>query len=91
MKYLDLDPAKILSFIRAFDVRKAHKWENVSVRMVKTCDEALVKALFNICQFQLETGNFPSNWKRGNIVLVHKNGNKDLINNYQPVSLLPNL
>ena len=28
-------------------------------------------------------------WKRGNIVPVHKKGNKDLINNYRPVSLLP--
>ena len=37
----------------------------------------------------LETVNFPCNWKRGNIVLVHKKGNKDLINNYRLVSLLP--
>ena len=49
----------------------------------------LVKPLFGIFQFSLETGNFPSNWKRGNIVPVHKKGNKDLINNYRPVSLLP--
>ena len=57
--------------------------------MVKICDESLVKPLFNIFQFSLETGNFPSNWKRGNIVPVHKKGNKNLINNYRPVSLLP--
>ena len=37
----------------------------------------------------LETGNFPSNWKRDNIVPKHKKGNKDLINNYRTVSLLP--
>ena len=57
--------------------------------MVEICDESLAKPLFNIFQFSLETGNFPSNWKRGNIVPVHKKGNKDLINNYRPVSLLP--
>ena len=56
--------------------------------MVKICDESLVKPLFNIFQFSLETGHFPSNWKRGNKP-VHKKGNKDLINNYRPVSLLP--
>ena len=59
------------------------------LRMVKICDESLVKPLFDIFQFSLETGNFPSYWKRGNIVPVHKKGNKDLINNYRPVSLLP--
>ena len=63
----------------------------MSVQMVKICDESLVKPLFNIFQFSLETGNFPSNWNRSNIVLVHKNGYKDLINNYEPVSLLPHL
>ena len=57
--------------------------------MVKICDESLVKRLFNIFQFLLETGNFPSNWKRSNVVPVHKKGDKNLINNYRPVSLLP--
>ena len=86
---VNLDPAKILSTIRAFDVSKAHGWTKVSVGMVKICDESLVKPLFNIFQFSLEIGNFPSNWKRGNIVPVHKKGNKDLINNHRPVYLLP--
>ena len=89
MKYLDHDPGKFFSIICAFDVRKAHGWDNVSVRMVKNCDESLIKRLFNIFQFSLETGNFPRNWKRGDIVPLDKKGNKDLINNYRPVSFLP--
>ena len=89
LESVNLDPAKILSVIRAFDVSKAHGWDNVSVRMVKICDESLVKPLFDIFEFSLETENFPSYWKRGNIIPVHKKGNKDLINNYRPVSLLP--
>ena len=61
----------------------------VSVRMLKIFDESSVKPLFNIFQFSLETRNFSSNWKRGNIIPVRKTGNKDLINNYRPASLLP--
>ena len=67
----NLDPAKI----RAFDANKAHRFHVVSVRVVKICHEFLVKSLFNIFQVLLETGNFPSNWKRGNIVPMYKNGN----------------
>ena len=88
LELVNLDPAKILSIICAFNNSKAHGWDNVSVCMVNICDESLVKPLFNIFQFLLETGNFPSNWKRGNIVPVHKKSNKDLINNYRPASLL---
>ena len=61
----------------------------MSVGTVKICDESLVKPLFNIFQFSLETGNFPGKWKRGNIVPVHREGKKDLINNYRAVSILP--
>ena len=88
LESVNLDPAKTNSIICAFDVSKAYGWDDMSVCMVKICDESLVKPLFNIFQFLLETGNFPSNCKRSNIIQVHKKGNKDLINNYRPVCLL---
>ena len=44
LESVNLDPAKIIS-IQVFDVSKAHGWDDVSVRMVKICDESLVKPL----------------------------------------------
>ena len=70
-------------------MNKSHGWGKVSVRMVKICGEALVKPLTSIFQFSLDTGRFPSKWKRGNVVPIHKKGDKDAIKNYRPVSLLP--
>ena len=32
---------------------------------------------------------FPSEWKKANVVPVHKKGNKQTLENYRPVSLLP--
>ena len=32
---------------------------------------------------------FPNIWKKSNVVPIHKKGDKQLINNYRPVSLLP--
>ena len=63
LESVNLVPAKILSIVCAFDVSKAHGWDNVSVRMVKICDESLVKPLFDIFQFSSETGDVPSYWK----------------------------
>ena len=32
--------------------------------------------------------NIPSDWKKGNIIPVHKKNDKQRVNNYQPISLL---
>ena len=80
---------KILAFIRALNVHKAHGWDNISTRMVKICEESLLKPLMNIFNHSLATGKFPNVWKKGNVVPVHKKGDKSVVKNYRPVSLLP--
>ena len=36
----------------------------------------------------LEEGTFPDDWKRSNVVPVHKKEDRNLIKNYRPISLL---
>ena len=44
---------------------------------------------FGIVWNCLKTGYFPTAWKKTNVVPVRKKGNKQILSNYQPVSLLP--
>ena len=44
-----------------------------------------LELIFNDC---LVNGIFPSVWKKGNIVPVHKKNDKQRLNNYRPISLL---
>ena len=37
----------------------------------------------------METGSFPSEWKKGNAVPIHKKDDKQCLKNYCPISLLP--
>ena len=41
--------------------------------------------LFNNC---LRYGVFPNDWKKANVIPVHKKGNEQLVSNYYPLSLL---
>ena len=53
------------------------------------CDESLVQPLSLIFRGCIDTGVYPDTWKKSNIVPVHKKGDKQIVNNYRPVSLLP--
>ena len=57
--------------------------------MIKMCDESLVQPLSLIFRGCIDTGVYPDTWKKSNIVPVHKKGDKQIVNNYRPVSLLP--
>ena len=37
----------------------------------------------------IEKGQFANEWKKANVVPVHKKGDKQVLRNYRPVSLLP--
>ena len=57
--------------------------------MLKLSSPSIIKPLSIIFQNCLESSIFPDDWKKGNIVPVHKKNSKQLVNNYRPVSLLP--
>ena len=89
LSFVSFSHDKIAKVIQNLDPNKAHGHDNISIRMVKVCGPSIYKPLeiiFNQC---LETGIFPSEWKKGNIVPIHKKGDKQMVQNYRPVSLLP--
>ena len=79
----------ILRIIRALHVNNAHGCDDISIRMIKTCDQSIVKPLSIIYQNCVNTGTFPDIWKKSNIVPVHKQDDKQIVNNYRPASVLP--
>ena len=79
----------IAKIIQNLDQNKAHGHDNISIRMLKICGSSIYKPLEMIFKQCIETGFFPSEWKKTNIVPIHKKGNKQILENYRPVSLLP--
>ena len=83
---VDFEDQDIVKIIRALD--------NISTHMIKICDSSIVKNGFAILESiifckSLNSQNLSDNWKISNIIPAHKKGNKQLIQNYRHMSLLP--
>ena len=78
----------IYKIIKTLDTDKARGHDEVSIRMLKLCDKSTVKPLSIIFNNSKRKNTFPNLWKKANVVPIHKKGEKDLIKNCRPVSLL---
>ena len=63
-------------------------YDEISVKIVKLRAPFIISPLTYICNISLSAGAFPERLKYALIRPVHKKGDKHLINNYRPISLL---
>ena len=89
LETIEIDADKVLRITRSLDCNKAHGWDDLSVSMVKICDSSIVRPLCLIYETCMHTGLFPDNWKKANILPIHKKESRQLKENYRPISLLP--
>ena len=89
LNFINLNEDEILKVIRALNIHKAHGHDDISIRRIKICDKSLLKPLIILFGNSIESSCYPDIWKRSNIIPVHKKNDKQLVNNYRPISLLP--
>ena len=63
--------------------------DGISSHMLRNAAFSVSSSLHKIFNLSLLTGHFPTDWKSSNITPVYKSGNKSLVSNYRPISLLP--
>ena len=79
----------IAKIIQDLNSNKTHGHNNISICMLKIFSSSICKTLGMIFKQCIETGVFLSEWKNGNIVPIHKKGDKQTLKNYRLESLLP--
>ena len=80
---------EIISLIRKINPNKATGSDGISGQMLLLCDESVILPLQIIFTNILTTSIYPTIWKLANVTPVFKKGDKQLIKNYRPISLLP--
>ena len=85
----------LLISLKNLNPNKAHSFDTTSILMLRICCDSICKPLELIFKSCIESRKFPIEWKKANVVPVHKKkkkkkkNNKQLVENYCPISLLP--
>ena len=64
-------------------------WDGISSKVLKCARPVLVPVIVNLFNRCIVSGVFPKALKRSIVVPIYKGGQRDCVNNYRPISILP--
>ena len=79
----------IACVLKSINPRKATGPDDISGKMFLLSGDTIVTPLKIIFETILTSGIFPDGWKTANVLPIFKKENKQLVENYRPISLLP--
>ena len=74
---------------KEIEISKSSGINFLSSRILKDAFMVIIPQLVYMFNLSLLDSEFPSEWKNETIIPLFKGGNKNLVSNYRPVSLLP--
>ena len=86
---IDFSVEHFSNIIKKLDPNKAHGHDKISIRLLKLCGDSINRPLATIFKNCFNERIFPNDWKKANVVPIHKKNYKQIVTNYRPVSLLP--
>ena len=65
------------------------KIDEISVKILKYCGDAIVSSITSIINNSIASGIFPDELKKARVLPIFKSGNSEVTANYRPISILP--
>ncbi|KFQ00118.1 RNA-directed DNA polymerase from mobile element jockey, partial [Haliaeetus albicilla] len=75
--------------LRNLKVHKSMGPDEIYPRVLRDLADEVAKLLPIVFEKSWQSGEVPTGWKRGNITTIFKEGKKEDLSNYRPVSLTP--
>ena len=76
IKTICFGKSDVIKLIKALNVSNAHGHDGISVKIIKICADSIAHPLTLIFQNSLVAGIFANDWKKANIVPIHKKNDK---------------
>lgn len=80
---------QVLKILKRLDYFKGAGTDGIPSVFAAKCAPAIAYPLCLIFNKSLSSGTYPAVWREALVVPIYKNGEKDMVKNYRPISILP--
>ena len=91
LQSFDISEFDVYNALINLDPKKAQGIDGIGPKLLKYCAESLVQPLCHLFNLSLSSSVIPTEWKIHRIIPIFKSGDRSLISNYRPISLLCNI
>ena len=91
LQSINISEADVYNALTSLDPNKALGIDGIGPKILKNCSESLFQLLCHLFNLSLASSVIPNEWKTHQIIPIFKSGNRSLISNYRPISLLCNV
>ena len=79
----------VLMTLRHLKVFKSTGIDKIPAKMLRIAADVIAPSLTYIFNLSLSTGEFMDDWKNARVTPIYKDGNRQIVGNYRPISVLP--
>ena len=79
---------EVRTILQSLNAAKSNGPDNIGNLILKRCSESLAEPITILINKSLHDGVFPCEWKHAHVTPVFKKGDRQIIKNYRPISLL---
>lgn len=87
--FCPVEPVELVNTAKKLKPKTSHGFDEISTKLMKESMELIAIPLTHIFNLSFSSGIVPDKLKIAKVIPIFKSGDKQLFNNYRPISLLP--
>ena len=88
-RFTEIKERYVFKQLKLISVSKATGIDEILAKLLKIANVCISSSLAHIFNVSLKKGKVPDEWKEAKVTPIHKDGDKDDLNNFRPISVLP--
>ena len=85
---IETSHVEVFTILSSLDITKSAGLDDINPKILNFCALSLLQPVCHLFSVSISTSKHPIQWRSHCIIPIHKSGDKSLICNYHPISLL---